>query len=236
MEHPLTFRNVGFAYEAGIPPVLHDVSFELPEGSVTVVVGPSGGGKSTLLRLAAGLDTPTSGRVENTARTRMVFQSGALLPWQTAIDNVYTGFAGLNLSNEEMEWRAVMALDQLGISELAEMYPRHLSGGQRQRVGIARALVSDPKLLLLDEPFSALDVETAARLAGELLGIQERTGMTLLMVSHSVEDAVVLADTVFVVCGGGISHTVPVTLPRPRDRAHVGDMVKEIQGYIPKGS
>ncbi len=231
----LSFDTVSFAYEPSLPEVIHDVSFTLAPGSFTVVVGPSGSGKSTILRLAIGLEKATKGTVSLSARTRMIFQSGALLPWATALENVLIGFTGTSVPSEEQRERALDALHELGIHELAGSYPRALSGGQRQRVGIARALVSEPEFMLLDEPFSALDVDTADKLAQELLDIRKRKQVTMLMISHSVEDAVVLADEIFVFKGGSIADRVPIALSRPRrrDDPNVLTLVREVKGMLP---
>ncbi len=227
---------MSFAYEPHLPDVLHDVSFTLPAHSFTAIVGPSGSGKSTVLRLAIGLDTPRAGKVDARARTRMVFQNGALLPWRTAKDNVLIGLTGARHSPAQKEKLARAALTDLGIEDYADQYPRDLSGGQRQRVGIARALVAEPEFLLLDEPFSALDVETTERLSQEILGIFAKGDISMLLVSHSIEDAVLLADRILVCDGGGITHEVPVALPRPRLRtdAAVMKLVEEVKGLIPK--
>lgn len=241
MTHPdqvkpvLSFDAVSFAYDPHLPVVMHDVSFTLPPRSFTAIVGPSGGGKSTLLRLTIGLEKPSGGTVVNSARTRMIFQSGALLPWRTVKENVHLGFSGTHGSKHFHAKRVHEELANLGLTAFADVYPRDLSGGQRQRVGIARALVSDPDLLLLDEPFSALDVETTERLSQELLQIFADRNITMLMVSHNIEDAVMLADEVFVFAGGTISHKVHVLLPRPRDRedAHFVKIVKEVKEMIP---
>ncbi|MDR3547660.1 MAG: ABC transporter ATP-binding protein [Candidatus Pacebacteria bacterium] len=231
----LTFDKVSFAYEPHLPVVVHDVSFALKSRSFTAIVGPSGGGKSTLLRLATGLEKPTRGTVTNPSRTRMIFQNAALLPWRTVKENVHLGFTGTPGSRKEHEKRIHDELANLGLAGFANVYPRDLSGGQRQRVGIARALVSDPDLLLLDEPFSALDVETTQRLSEELLQIFADRNITMLMVSHSIEDAVLLADEILVFSGGVISHTVPVTCARPRERedSRVEDLVKKVKHLIP---
>ncbi len=230
----LQFEHVKFAYDKTLPEVIHDVSFQLVPGSLTVVVGPSGSGKSTILRLTIGLDKATKGDTVCFARTRMVFQSGALLPWNTALENVLIGFTGLKVSLGEQKKRARAALTELGIEQLADSYPRNLSGGQRQRVGIARALVSEPELLLLDEPFSALDVETTDKLANDLLAVHEK-GITMLMVSHSIEDAVLLADTILVFKDGVITDTVHVHLPRPRKRTEqdVLALVDKVKAMLP---
>ncbi len=233
-DNVLTFSNVSYCYEPNEPHVLRDASFTLKRGTFGAIVGPSGAGKSTLLRLAIGLTKPLSGTVTNTARTRMIFQDGALLPWRTVKENVHLGFTGTPGTKREHHKRIQEELESLGLGHLSDAYPRELSGGQRQRVGIARALVADPEFLLLDEPFSALDFETSARLSEELLQIFSERSITMLMVTHNIEDAAMLADEIFVFSGGTISHKVPVHLPRPRNRddQHVEHIVKEVKGFI----
>lgn len=233
-EAAVVFDRVRFSYPTG-PEVLHGVSFSLPMRSFTVVVGPSGSGKSTILGLVSGLAKPAAGKVERALRTRMVFQSGALLPWLTALENVLLGLMDRSkLGSEAKERRAREALRELGIEAFARQYPRDLSGGQRQRVGIARALVADPELLLLDEPFSALDADTAAHLAAQVEGLYQKNEMTMLMVSHSIEDAVLLADEILVVAGGRLAERVVVPLPRPRarDDARVVALVERVKGLL----
>jgi ABC-type nitrate/sulfonate/bicarbonate transport system ATPase subunit len=237
MEHEqsaVSFDRVRFAYPGGSD-VLHGVSFSLPMRSFTVVVGPSGSGKSTVLDLAAGLTKPTAGKVERALRTRMVFQSGALLPWLTALDNVLLGLADRpKLGREAKERRAREALRELGIEAFSRHYPRDLSGGQRQRVGIARALVAEPELLLLDEPFSALDADTTAHLSAEVEALYQKKEMSMLMVSHSIEDAVLLADEILVVAGGRLAERIVVPLPRPRrrDDARVAALIERVKGLL----
>jgi NitT/TauT family transport system ATP-binding protein len=235
MKSVLSFENVSFSYEPHLPLIMRNVSFELAPKTFTAIVGPSGGGKSTMLNLAVGLKKPTSGVVTNNARTRMIFQNAALLPWRTVKENVHLGFSGTKGSKKEHEKRIHEELANLGLAEFANAYPRDLSGGQRQRVGIARALVSDPELLLLDEPFSALDVETTEHLSLELLDIFAKRDITMLMVSHNIEDAVMLADEVFVFSGGCISHRIPISLPRPRNRESqtMEHLVKQVKNFIP---
>lgn len=231
----VVFDTVSFRYGPHQPTILHAIDYALPEHTFTAIVGPSGGGKSTLLKLAAGLVAPSSGTVTNHAKTRMVFQNAALLPWRTVLQNVLLGFHGLGLSPHEEKRRALHTLSLLGIRDFAKQYPRDLSGGQRQRVGIARALVSEPELLLLDEPFSALDVETTRRLSEELITIFDSRHITMLMVSHSIEDAVLLADEVLVCADARISKRIPVSIPRPRTREEVSvkKLVHDIRALIP---
>jgi NitT/TauT family transport system ATP-binding protein len=231
----ISFDKVSFAYEPNAPLIVRETTFTLDAGSFTAIVGPSGGGKSTLLRLLVGLEKPLAGIVTNTARTRMIFQNAALLPWRTVRENVHLGFSGTKGSKREHMKRVHEELGNLGLTDHADAYPRDLSGGQRQRVGIARALVSDPELLLLDEPFSALDVETTEHLSTELMQIFADRKITMLMVSHSIEDAVLLADRILVFSGGTISHAakVPFARPRSRENAEVEHLVKKVKGMIP---
>ena len=233
---PLRFESVSFSYGKEGPTILKNISFELPKDSITVIVGGSGSGKSTVLRLAIGLEKATRGVVQQQVKTRMIFQSGALLPWLTAQKNVELGCTGMQVSRTHCKQLATKALAKVGIDALRESFPRALSGGQRQRVGIARALVSTPELLLLDEPFSALDSETSEKLLEQLLVLHQEEAMTMLMVSHSIEDAVVLADTVLVCSNGSMTHTTPITLPHPRVRTSPGvqNLVRLIRSYLPK--
>lgn len=212
----LSFTDVDFSYEKNLPHVLRDISFSLAPHTITAIVGASGSGKSTILRLAAGLLKPSEGEVVSDAMTRMVFQNSALLPWQTARENVLFGLLASDHSKTSKEKRVASALNALGMKKLAHMYPRDLSGGERQRVGIARAIVDDPELLLLDEPFSALDILTTEKLSTLLQDIFAKKKMTMLMVSHSIENAVFLADRILVVKHGKIAEDITVPFPRPR--------------------
>lgn len=231
----LSLDDVSFRYGPHLPLVLKDITLTLEPTSFVAIVGPSGCGKSTILRIAAGLAKASGGKVMNKAKTRMVFQNSALLPWRNVLRNVMLGFHGLGLTAHEEKKRALGELSDLGIRDFAKSYPRDLSGGQRQRVGIARALVSEPELLLLDEPFSALDVETSRRLSEEILEIYEARCIAMLMVSHSIEDAVMLADEVLVCAAGSIKKKIPIHLARPRkvDDPHVQKLVREIRETIP---
>lgn len=216
----LTLSDVDFAYAPHLPHVLHDVSLTLVPNTITAIIGASGSGKSTILRLAAGLIEPTTGSIERPLSTRMIFQNGALLPWLSAYDNVAFGLLQSTEDDETKERRILKTMKALGVLALQHQFPRDLSGGERQRVGIARALVAEPELLLLDEPFSALDIDTTAALTDILESLFTKKKMTMLMVSHSIENAVELADRILVCKSGALIADIAVPLPRPR-RAHM---------------
>ena len=206
--------------------VLDDVSFDVPVHGITAVVGPNGSGKSTLLRLVAGLLTPEGGTIaidgasvaDADTRVGLVFQEPRLLPWRTTLDNVAFPLELAGVTKTERRERARALLELVGLSPFARAYPGQLSGGMRQRAAIARALVRDAGILLLDEPFSALDALTRERFNEELLDIWQRTGTTILIVTHSIAEAVFLADEVVVLTSrpGHVAAQVPVPLGRPR--------------------
>jgi len=210
--------------------VLERIDFTLRDGEIVAVLGKSGSGKSTFLRILAGLVAPSEGRVEYRGRpvagpvrgVAMVFQSFALFPWLTVLGNVELGLEALGVPAAERRRRAVEAIDQIGLDGFENAYPKELSGGMRQRVGFARALVVDPDILLLDEPFSQLDVLTAETLRNDLteLWVQRRIPTKgILLVSHNIEEAVEMADRILIFGSdpGRINAEVPVALPRPRD-------------------
>ena len=212
-------------------PVLEGVSFTLSEGEIVALLGKSGSGKSTLLRCVAGLIPPSSGSVSyrGTPLTganpgvSMVFQTFALLPWLTVRQNVELGLEARGVADAERAERALRAIDLIGLDGFESAYPKELSGGMRQRVGFARAIVTEPDALLMDEPFSALDVLTAENLRGELVKLWEGHGApikSILIVTHNIEEAVLLADRVLVLSSnpGRIRAELSVELPRPRDR------------------
>ncbi|WP_414166781.1 nitrate/sulfonate/bicarbonate ABC transporter ATP-binding protein [Streptoverticillium reticulum] len=214
-------------------PVLDGISFDLAEGEIVALLGKSGSGKSTLLRCVAGLINPSAGSVSyrGTPLTganpgvSMVFQSFALLPWLTVQQNVELGLAALGVGEEERRRRALKAIDLIGLDGFESAYPKELSGGMRQRVGFARGIVVEPDALLMDEPFSALDVLTAENLRTELVGLwegHEAPVKSILIVTHNIEEAVLLADRILVLSSnpGRIQAELTVGLPRPRDRQH----------------
>jgi NitT/TauT family transport system ATP-binding protein len=217
--------------DGGALPVLDGVSFTLSEGEIVALLGKSGSGKSTLLRCVAGLIAPSSGVVSyrGTPLTganpgvSMVFQTFALLPWLTVQQNVELGLEARGVPEAERAERALAAIDTIGLDGFESAYPKELSGGMRQRVGFARAIVTEPDALLMDEPFSALDVLTAENLRNELIKLWEGHGApvkSILIVTHNIEEAVLLADRVLVLSSnpGRIKAELAVELPRPRDR------------------
>jgi sulfonate transport system ATP-binding protein len=221
----LRIDHISKQFESGAT-ALADVSLRVAPAEIVALVGASGCGKSTLLRIVAGLDVPTSGRVfineeplaGPNAAVGVIFQEPRLMPWLTVRDNVRFGLAHLTRAEQEARTAAVLA--RVGLSGSADALPRQLSGGMAQRVAIARALVAQPQLLLLDEPFSALDPFTKMDLQDHLLRIWADDRPTLLLVTHDLEEALVLADRIVVLRGhpGHIHETVRVDLPRPRQR------------------
>ena len=210
--------------------VLDDIDLDIQPGEVVALLGRSGSGKSTLLRLMAGLIAPSEGRIERDGQplrgvnrdVAIVFQSFALLPWLTVLENTAVGLEARGLGEKEVRRRALRALAMVGLEGSAEAYPRELSGGMRQRVGFARAFVMEPALLLMDEPFSALDVLTAENLRrdiDELWAGGTFPAGSIVIVTHSIEEAVLLSDRVVLLSAnpGRIRGVVTNPLPRPRD-------------------
>ncbi|MCL4069347.1 ABC transporter ATP-binding protein [Pseudomonas sp. GX19020] len=227
----LTIRNLGKTYETGTR-ALAGINLTVAPGEILAIVGGSGCGKSTLLRILAGLEQATHGEVaiDETAldgpheKIGIIFQEARLFPWLTVRRNVGFGLAGLPHAVREARISATLA--RVGLTDKANALPRQLSGGQAQRVSIARALVTEPEVLLLDEPFSALDAFTKADLQQHLLQIHAKTepSPTLIIVTHDIEEAILLADRVIVMCPnpGRIAEDFPVDLPRRRARGDEG--------------
>ena len=211
--------------------VLDDVNLALKQGEIVGLLGRSGSGKSTLLRLIAGLARPQGGRltymgapIEGPAQgVAMVFQSFALFPWLTVLENVQLGLEVLNLPAREMRERALAAIDLIGLDGYESAYPRELSGGMRQRVGFARAVVVHPNILLMDEPFSALDVLTAENLRTDLVELWGNGKLPIkgiILVTHNIEEAVLMCDRVLLFSSnpGRVSSEIKIDLPQPRNR------------------
>ncbi len=245
-----TLRQVckSFARPDGQPlVVLSKIDLELREGEILGLLGRSGSGKSTLLRIAGGLIRPSSGEVlycgkplEGPAEgIAVVFQTFALFPWLTVLQNVEAGLDALGLSRDEVRTRAEASIDLIGLDGFQSAYPRELSGGMRQRVGFARASVTHPTLLLMDEPFSALDVLTAETLRTDFIDLwmeHQLPTKSVLLVTHNIEEAVLMCDRVVVLSSnpGCIAAEIPVRLPHPRDRfaSAFRDIVDELYAML----
>ncbi len=212
--------------------VLRDIDLEVREGEIVALLGRSGSGKSTLLRIVAGLIPPSEGRVLYRNRplrgvnpgVSLVFQTFALLPWLDVQDNVELGLEALGVEPEERAAKAIRVLDLVGLDGYEQAYPKELSGGMRQRVGIARAFAIQPKLLLMDEPFGALDALTRGMVQEELIRVWQQTQQTVFMITHDVDEAILLADRVLLMTNGPnarIAESVMIDIPRPRERTQI---------------
>lgn len=227
----VTIRDLGKAFpkeDGTFTQALEGVNLEIGDTEFICLVGPSGCGKTTLLRIIAGLETATTGVVTVDGRAvtgpdpkrGMVFQEYSLFPWRRVIDNVAFGLEMKGAAKEERRRAADRYIEMVGLSQFRDAYPYELSGGMRQRVAIARALANDPDVLLMDEPFGALDAQTRNRMQKELLSLWEQTKKTIVFVTHSVDEAVYLADRIVVLSPrpGSIREILEIPWPHPRDR------------------
>jgi nitrate/nitrite transport system ATP-binding protein len=235
----LQIQDAGMVFPTKRGPfvALRDINLEVQRGEFVTLIGHSGCGKSTLLNLVAGLTTPTSGillleerELKGPGPDRgVVFQNHSLLPWLSCQDNVLLAVERVFGDKEDkarLRERALAALELVGMSHAVAKRPHEISGGMKQRVGIARALAMEPKMLLMDEPFGALDALTRARLQDELMKIVATTGATVMMVTHDVDEAVLLSDRIVMMTNGPaatIGEVLRVDLPRPRDRVALAE-------------
>ncbi|HYA10642.1 MAG TPA: ABC transporter ATP-binding protein [Thermoplasmata archaeon] len=239
-----------FPTRHGTISIMQDITFEVKDADFLAIVGPSGCGKSTLLRLIQGLDHPTAGsitfrdqKVDGVAKgMAMVFQNFALFPWLTVSQNVAFGLEALGWDPERIASHVERYVTVTGLEGFEEAYPREISGGMRQRVGLARALAVEPAVLLMDEPFSALDALTAEGLREEVLQLWRDPGLppeAVVLVTHNIEEAIQLADRVVVMSRrpGHVLAEVPVDLPRPRDRksSPFYDLTDRVYSLITEG-
>ena len=211
--------------------VLEHMTFDVKDEEFVCILGSSGCGKTTLLRLIAGLDLAQAGSIfldgeeirGTSPKVGMVFQEYSLFPWRTVIDNIAFGLEMQGVARAERTKIAERYLDLVNLEQFRDSYPSELSGGMRQRVAVARALALDPAILLMDEPFGALDAQTRNMLQKELLDIQDATKKTIIFITHSVDEAVFLSDRIIVLTPrpGRICRTFDLDLPRPRDRTSV---------------
>jgi NitT/TauT family transport system ATP-binding protein len=248
----LRVRDLALGY--GGEPVVEGASLDVAEGQFVSLVGPSGSGKSSILRAIIGLQPRLSGTIGtrlDPSQVGILFQDDALLPWRTARDNV-----ALGLSFRGMGWREALDvadqwLARLGLAEFVDRYPRRLSGGQRKRVALAQVLAQKPRLLLMDEPFASLDAIVRMQIVQDLVGLVERERISVLLVTHDLEEAIALSDVVYLLAQGPRAHITehyPVPIPRPRDpvraRTHPAfaplleklwrDLSREVTGERPK--
>jgi NitT/TauT family transport system ATP-binding protein len=235
-----------FATAGGKFTAIDDISLSIPAGKFFTIVGPSGCGKTTLLRILAGLETYSSGslRVSNAASGKpansMVFQGDSIFPWMTVWDNAAYGLKLRGVPQAEIREVVGHYLDRTGLTKFANAYPHQLSGGMKQRVSIARAFANDPDILLMDEPFSALDEQNKTLLQQELLRIWDETKKTVLFITHSVDEAVTLSDQIMIMSAqpGRVKAIIDVPFERPRDvlalrsQPEYGELVYSIWGHL----
>lgn len=252
MSAQLAVRGISVEYDADgvLLPALQGVTFTVAPGEFVALVGASGGGKSTLIRVIAGLQRATRGQVlidnepvnEPTRRIALMFQEANLMPWRTVIDNIALPLELTGVARDQRREAARSLLPALGLSGFEAAYPGELSGGMAQRVALGRVLIQRPEVLLLDEPFGALDALTREQVGDDLMRMWAAERQTALMVTHDIHEAVLLSDRVLVMSRrpGRIIADIPVSLPRPRARALIydeafGHLAREVRAAIERG-
>lgn len=223
----ILLKNVSkiFPGPSGTVTALNDISVEIKENEFFCIVGPSGCGKTTLLRILAGLSEASSGNITITATNKdrpvnsMVFQEQSIFPWMTVLDNVGYGLRMRGIPKKERHQIARRYIEMIGLTRFTNSYPNQLSGGMKQRVSVARAFANDPEILLMDEPFGALDEQNRIILQEELLRIWETTQKTTVFITHSLDEAICLSDRILIMTAnpGTVKEIITVDLPRPRD-------------------
>jgi len=249
-ERPILTANqieMTFCDSANPLEAIAEASLQVASNEFVSLIGPSGCGKSTLLRILAGLAQPTAGELmldgeplgEPSARIGFVFQRANLMPWRSTLENVMLPLELSKVPRDEARARAIELLDLVGLEAFYEARPRNLSGGMRQRVALARALVYDPDVLLLDEPFGALDALTRERMSCELLRIWQARRKTVIMVTHNIQEAIFMSDRVLTMSPrpGRIEQDISVDLPRPRRMEalydpHFGDLARQLRASL----
>lgn len=238
-------RNLGVTFEddKGGLQALRGISFDLHEQEFLCVLGPSGSGKTTLLRVLAALQAPSEGEVrlhfEGEPRVSLVFQQANLMPWRTVLQNITLPLELAGVDAQTANARAAELVELIGLRGFEDNWPRELSGGMAQRVALARAYIQEPELLLLDEPFGALDALTREKMGAELLHLWQSRRTSVLMVTHSISEALLLADRVLVLTArpGRVACDMPVDLPRPRSEetrysARFAELARRLRGEI----
>lgn len=230
----IAFENVTCSFETpeGVYTATKDVSFSIGDGEFVSVVGPTGCGKSTLLNAAAGLLKPAAGRVliygealnGINHRAGYMFQAESLMPWATAIDNVMMSLKFRGVPENEVREAGFDWLERVGLERFADRYPHELSGGMRKRVAMAQTMIADPDILLMDESFSALDIQTRQLMENELLELWQAKKKAVLFITHDLDEAIAMSDRVVVMSAGPASHPLgsfPIAIPRPRNVAEI---------------
>lgn len=240
MEYAIDLQNVTKRF-GGLTAV-SDVSLQVRKGEFVAIVGPSGCGKSTVLRMVAGLETADEGAVQANGATvkgpgpdrTLIFQEHALYPWRTVAANVGFGLELAGVPKAERQERVAAILETVGLGGFAKYYPHQLSGGMRQRASIARALVTDPEILLLDEPYGALDAITRVQMQKELLRLWESTQKTCLLITHDIDEALMLADRILVMSPrpGRVVETIEIANPRDRQSRELPALRERIMGSL----